>query len=120
MFKEQFNEKEKVDLTSFISKVENYGSLSVALEHLPDDYIEFYLKNEKLIDKALKRRGINEDAQITNYGNPLTTRLIRYKNNLILLEKDNDLNVWKVRPIFKRLVDALKYGKSEIDEIVDL
>jgi len=122
VFKEEIrNIQEKITIPSFIDAVRKWGSLDQALINLNSKYIEFYLKNETSLKKAIK--ALNEDSsESPGYVGQSRTeddvvKIIKYKGQLLRLQFDADTRHWLAIPAFRSIVQALRYGKDQIDEI---
>jgi uncharacterized protein YihD (DUF1040 family) len=109
-------------LKDFIEGVQQYPDLDTALENLPDEYIEFYLKNmnTKSFNKALKKY-LNEDYEpefTQTLGNaPIGYKYkkIHYKGEYIILKYDPRYG-WVPSMSFRSIVNATKYIKKIADE----
>ena len=125
MFKETFHEiiekqNKNITINSFIEKIKKYQSLEQALIELPQEYLEFYVNNEKEISKAVKRLFESQETQgYLGYAPPqeTKTKVIKYKGQLIHLKWDDDSKNWVPMVAFRNILSAVRYGKKLVDEI---
>ncbi len=110
---------EKITIDSFVSDIEDLGSLDVVLDSLDDESLQFYSDNEKQIDKLLKRRNLSENwnsPEDSGYAgwspsDKRKVKTIKYKGDIISLEWDPELATWQPSVRFRSVTKALKYGK---------
>ena len=116
-----------ITLKQFLQAVKSYSTLDDALEKLPDDYIEFYLKNinNKTLNKELKKINLTEDFyepyQTKTVGtSPSTNKFkqIRYKGEFIVLKYDERWG-WLPSMTFRSITQATKYIKKLADEFMN-
>jgi hypothetical protein len=125
MFTDEFNailEKEKLSIEQFLKDVNAYNSLDLALSELPSEYLEFYLKHEKILNKSLAKTGLLESAENPGYlgwspSLEKKIKTVKYKGQILHLIYDPETSTWQAIPGFRSVVQALKYGKQLIDEI---
>ncbi len=121
MFKDIIQEKKDIiTIDSFISAITQYKSLDQALTELPETYINYYVQNQKSIDKALKNLDLSESAESPGYAgwsrtDDIVHKTIKYKGELLILTYDPSIGSWSAIPQFRSVVQALKYGKQLID-----
>ena len=123
--------QEQITLDSFITEVSKYGALDEALIELPSIFMEFYINNQVSADKLIMNFNINpgQDSGIydtlqeaeeqgtpawTPSGNE-TTKVIRYKGEIIVLRHTSETGVWESIVGFRNLVKGLRYSKTMID-----
>ena len=118
----QLDEAKKITIDSFLKKIAEYSTLDQAFTDLPSEYIEFYAKNEKKLQKALDNlfEGYNPEAQ--GYlgmaaTQEKTIKKIKYKGEIFTLVFDPEIGSWQAIPAFRSITQALRYGKSLVDNI---
>ena len=126
---EEVNEAKNISIDTFLSKVDEYSSVDVALAELPAEYLEFYAKNEKKLLKALKKLGLAEsmDEDYTSPGSPgylgwskddeRKIKTIKYKGNLLHLIWDPEVGTWMPFIGFRSVTGALKYAKTLVENV---
>ena len=114
-----------LEYETFIQDVSLYRSLDEALTELGEEYASFYLQNEKRILTSLNMlnipKSITESAETGDVqwgGNKdeVIIKKIKYKGEIIILMFDPKMAAWVTIPAFRNVVNALKYGRSLIDE----
>jgi hypothetical protein len=116
----------KISIKDFIIAVNSYTNLDQALEELPDEYVEFYLKNinNKQLNKELKKLKLVEDYEVydkrTTTDDPTNNRFkkINYKGEYIILTWDQRYG-WIPQVSFRSIAKATKYIKKLADEFMD-
>lgn len=114
--------EEEITLDSFIRKVRKFNSLDLALVELPSEYIDFYSNNERNLNKQLKKLKLLESSESPgyvgfSYADTTTRKKIKYKGEIIVIEWDNENKVWIPWVSKRSIVQALRYGKSLIDDL---
>jgi uncharacterized protein YihD (DUF1040 family) len=117
----------KINLKEFLKSVNSYSNLDDALEHLPEEYIEFYLNNmnNKQLNSSLKKLKLQEDFEdLTDLTRTLGTspkedkyKKIHYKGEYIVLKYDDRWG-WMPAMTFRSIVQATKYIKKLVDEFM--
>ncbi len=115
---------ENITIDSFVNHVVKIGSLEDALSQLDDENIQFYSDNERIINKTLKKHGINEtwnSSEAPGYAGwsgakDFKFKNIKYKGEIITLEWDPELSTWQPTIRMRSVIHALKYGKKLVDE----
>ena len=112
-----------LDYETFLHSISAYRSLDEALTELGDEYALFYLQNEKRILASLDNLNIPEYITESEIGdvqwadkNEVIIKKIKYKGEIIILMFDPKMSAWVTIPAFRNVVNALKYGRSLIDE----
>ena len=126
---EEVNEAQNISVDTFLSKVDEYSSVDVALAELPAEYLEFYAKNEKKLQKALKKLGLAESMN-EDYASPGSPgylgwskddekkiKTIKYKGNLLHLIWDPKIGTWMPFIGFRSVTGALKYAKTLVENV---
>jgi len=124
---EEVNEAKNISIDTFLSKVDEYSSVDVALAELPAEYLEFYAKNEKKLLKALKKLGLAESNEAYSPETPgylgwskddeKKIKTIKYKGNLIHLIWDPEVGTWMPFIGFRSVTGALKYAKTLVENV---
>jgi len=113
----------RISTDSFLIKVGEYSTFEDALVNLPDEYLEFYLKNEKKLKRPLSRI-INMDENWSAEGpgdvaqskdSTKKVKTIKYRGQLFHLVWDPEIGSWSVIPGFRSITQALRYGKELVD-----
>ena len=120
MFRDILEKEEELDDAKFIRKVSNFSSLDLALVELEDEYIEYYARNEKRLDRSLKRLHLKEGTEDPGYlgmSRPDETirKKIKFKGEILILEWDNNNRVWIPLIAKRTIVGALKYAKTLVE-----
>ncbi len=115
---------EKIKMSDFIKSVNSHSSLDDALENLPDEYIEFYLKNmnSKKLKSELQKLKLTEDEdyeikqQQTLKTSPDSDKYkkIHYKGEFIILRYDERWG-WVPQMAFRSITQASKFIKNIVD-----
>ncbi len=115
---------EKIKMSDFIKAVNSHSSLDDALENLPDEYIEFYLKNmnSKKLKSELQKLKLTEDKdyeikqQQTLKTSPDSDKYkkIHYKGEFIILRYDERWG-WVPQMAFRSITQASKFIKNIVD-----
>jgi len=118
----ELDEANYITISSFLDKVQTYNSLDHALIELPTDYLEFYSKNEKTLNKAVSKLFENYNPESPGYLGlsptpKIVTKKIKYKGQILLLTFDPEVGVWIALPGFRSITQALKHGKQTVDQI---
>ena len=116
------NTKEDITIISFIEAISQYNDLDEGLASLDDEYLQFFIENEKTLRKTLDSIKMNESSEDSQYvgwsmKDKKVNKIIKYKGHIIDLEYDPEIGSWLARPRFRSVVKALRYGKALVDEI---
>lgn len=125
---EQYNIEQKlndISMDSFLLDVTSYSSLDEAFENLSDAHLNFYTDNQDIIEKALYNMNFDivessEDPGYTGWSpdtDEVKYKTIKYKGNIITLVWEPELRTWFPTVRFRSIVQALKHGKSQIDDL---
>lgn len=119
MFKTVMTEsvsEQELSLETFLEEVSCYTCLDEALYYSDNSYFQFYLENEDIISRNLVE---TEQPGYTGWSpsNKLAIKTIKYKGHILALEFDPELGTWQPTVRFRSVVNALKYGKTVIDNI---
>ena len=122
---EEQNEAKKITIDSFLLKVNEFSSIDDALSSLPDEYLEFYAKNEKKLQKSLENLNLAEEWTPETPGyvgfskvEEKKVKTIKYKGGLLHLVWDPEIGTWMPFLGFRSVVQALKYAKKLADASV--
>ncbi len=114
--------EEKITISSFLTKIAQYSTLDQALVELPEEYLEFYFNNEKLLQKSLKKLHLTEasreDPGYLGWAPPEEKihKNIKYKGNIITLEWDSELKTWFPQVRFRGITESVKYAKKLVND----
>ncbi len=118
----ELEERTKITPELFIMKASAYHNLDLALGELPEEYIQYYFDNERLVNKSLKKQGLleaegAEDQGYIGWQAPVKKKVkkIKYKGDVIQLEYDPDNGTWIPNVSFRSVTAALRYGKFLAD-----
>ncbi len=118
-------QKSKISIFDFVYAVNSYSNLDTALENLPNEYIEFYIKNmnNKALNKELKKRKLIEnydwevmDRNLGMSPKPDKIKKIQYKGNYIIFKFEPGIG-WVPNVSFRSISQATKFIKNLYDEI---
>lgn len=124
---ELFQEKQNHILTidEFVEAVLEYDTLDLALVNLDESYFQFYVDNQKIVDKTLRKVGLNEsepddDKSTLGWSRPdkIVYKTIKYKGEYITLVFDPELGSWFPTIRFRSIIKAMKYGKELADGVL--
>ncbi len=105
----------------FLDAVSSYSDLDTALEHLPDEYIEFYIKN--INSDYIKESENNENYEVyktrTTGMAPVSGKYkkVNYKGEYIIFLYDQKTG-WVPQISFRSISKATKFIKKIADEFM--
>ncbi len=120
MFREEIKVKpidESISIDSFLDAAQIYNSIDDALSNLPGKYLQFYLDNERVLNKSLHSIFEGTESGYLGWGTPEQNviKKIKYKGEILILEYDNKSHLWDSYVGYRSIVKALKQGKDIID-----
>jgi len=118
----EIQEANKISISSFLDKISTYVSLDHALGELPSEYLEFFLKHEQNLEKAVESLFEDYNPESPGYlgyspKEKTVIKKVKYKGQILIITFDPEIGNWVPLPAFRSITQALKYGKNLVDEI---